>query len=158
MQAPQDESDLCPPTAPSAEAEGVSPRPGQVGRVDVFKPGWVHPAGWGRRVGDVDLVEREDFTFFRVELADFRLSHAASLFLLQGASLRMLFDNVVVRVGDRPADFYSLVFASVPQLFIPPQKLDRLVLAHIFERPANITPDALYEQLFMGEMKRSSSF
>lgn len=160
MSTTQDEGDLCPPTSRSPRSQGVPPRSGEVdpARVCVHKPGWVHPIGSGVIVGAVDRIEHPEFTVLRVELQDFLLGHGGALFLLQGASLRQLFSDVVLKVGDRDPDVYSLALADAPRLFLPPPRVPRVVLAHILERPADLTPEKVFEQLFMSEMTRGSSF
>lgn len=122
-------------------------------KLEVFKPGWQQSVGCAPDGPlDPELVEEKDFRYFRLDLRDFHFSHAAALFLLQGASLRQLFENVVVTVGDRAPDFYSLAIAEPVKLHDAPPRISRLVLAHILERPPAITPDALLEQLFMREL------
>ena len=124
----------------------------------VHKPGWAQTVGCGQMVGELETLALPDFTVLRVELRDFRLSHAGALFLLQGASLKQLFADVVVKVGDREPDVYSLAIADSPRLFSPPPLVPRVVLAHILERPASTLPEKVFEQLFMSEMSRASSF
>lgn len=158
MQASQDEGDLCPPTSRSPQSQGFPSRSREVEGTYVHKPGWAQVVGQGQMTGAHERIELQDFTILRVELHDFRLSHAGALFLLQGASLKQLFSDVVVRVGDRDPDVYSLAVADAPQLFLPPPRVPRVVLAHILERPASMPPEKVFEQLFMSEMARASSF
>lgn len=154
MQASQDESDLCPPTSPSPQAEGLSADSGV--RLDVFKPGWAQAVGWGLIAEKLDLVQQNEFAYSRLVLKDFHLSHAAALFLLQGASLKTLFGDVVVRIDEIEPEVFSLAVSESPRLFTPPPFIRRVVLAHILERPVTITPDVLFERIFMLEMARSS--
>lgn len=122
-------------------------------KIEVFKPGWQQPVGVAPKAPlDAELIEEKDFRYLRLVLEDFHFSHAAALFLLQGASLRHLFENVVVKVGDRDPDFYSLALAEPVKLHAPPPRISRVVLAHILERPAAIAPEALLEQLFIREL------
>lgn len=156
MQASRDESGLGSPAPAPAGAQGLPARAGEVGRVFVHKAGWAQPVGHGRIEGELEKFETEDFTALRLELRDFYLSHAAALFLLQGASLRNLFDNVVIGVGERAPDVYSLAVATPARLFVPPPRATKVVLAHILERPVNITPDEIFTRLFREETRRSS--
>ena len=164
MQASHDEGDLGSATAAADEAEGLPARASEVtlerGREEklfVHKPGWQQPVGWALSMWhDWTVHPDTSFTYIRIELKDFHLSHAAALFLLQGASLKNLFDNVVVTVGGREPDIYSLAIADAPRLFAPPPRCPRVVLAHILERPVDMPPEKIFEQLFMREMARSS--
>lgn len=119
----------------------------------VHKPGWAQAVGWAMSHNYTGNNEA-DFVFLRVVLHNFHLSQAASLFLLQGASLKQLFADVVVKVGNREPDFYSLAIADSPRLFAPPPRIPRVVLAHILERSATSKPEELFERIFMLEMKR----
>lgn len=156
MQALLDESGLSSLAPAAPEAQGFSARAGEVARVFVHKAGWAQPVGSGRLGGALERFETEDFAALRLELLDFHLSHAAALFLLQGASLRDLFDNVVVAVGENPPDVYSLAVATPARLFVPPPRVTKVVLAHILERPASLTPDEIFSRLFREETRRSS--
>lgn len=122
--------------------------------LEVFKPGWQRSVGRGQAPDASELVEHEDFTYGRVVLKDFYLSHAAGLYLLQGASLEQLFSDVVVTIGDNDPDVYSLIFAEPPALHSPPPRIATVVLAHIYERPVNVPPADLLRSLFMQEMQR----
>lgn len=156
MQASHTQGDLGASSPGAAQAEGVPARPGEV-KLFVHKPGWRQEVGSAIVLLDNWFVCVEpDFTYFRVEFRDFRLSHASTLFLLQGASLKTLFSDVVVKVGDRDPEVYSLAVSESPRLTVPPPSIRRVVLAHIFERNATDTPEALFEKIFFKEMARSS--
>jgi hypothetical protein len=90
-----------------------------------------------------------------MEIQGLVLSHAASLFLLQGASLRQLFTDVVLACPHcthlECNHFYSVVFAEPPMLWRPPPTISRLVLARIIERPVDMSPEAVLSELFSAE-------
>lgn len=127
-------------------------------KYEIFKPGWQQPVGWTpHEIVEPECIDVDTFAFQRVALRDFYLSHAATLFLLQGASLKQLFSDVVVKAGAREPDVYSLIFTSVPRIHAPPPRIDQVVLAHILERPVDLSPDQLVEQLFTIELARSAA-
>lgn len=153
MQATQDADQGSSSGAPAPEAKGLSADTSV--KLFVHKPGWAQEVGWGHPFKPV-TVHTMDFVYETIELEDFHLSHAAALFLLQGASMKTLFADVVVtREGGEPTVF-SLALTDVPKLYAPPPRCRRVVLARILERPANLTPDALFEKIFVLEMARSS--
>lgn len=126
-------------------------------KLEIYKPGWQQPVGFVPDAPtETELVEDQDARYCRIELKDLHLSHAATLFLLQGASLRQLFQDVVLRVGDREPDFYSLAMTSTAKLYDPPPRVPRIVLVHILERPADKSPEELLEQIFMREFALSA--
>lgn len=91
-------------------------------------------------------------TYARVELKNLRLSHAAALFLLQGASLRQLLDGVTLS-GEGPKYFYSVVFAEFPVLWKPPPHIPRVVLARVLEtNERRLSGDGVLQAIFLSEI------
>lgn len=156
MSASQHDGGLGAAGAEGPSPEGLPPHSNRV-RFDFFRPGWLQPVGWTKNPpGEPELIEDRLCTYLQIELEDFYLSHAASLYLLQGASLMQVFSDVVVKVGDKEPEIYSIVFATPPRLHLPPPRIERVVLAHILERPANWSPEELLQHLFKKTMAYAS--
>jgi len=108
--------------------------------------------GWNTSIGDAEhlgppvFFEEKDYSYYRVEVKDIRLSHAAALFLLQGASLRDLFSDVVIDGG-----VYLLAFSEMPQLYVPPPTVPRVVLVRVVDRAVSLSPENLLQNLFLKE-------
>ncbi len=118
------------------------------------RPGWVQPVGWSFQWSSFRRIESESgLEYMGVELKDFYLSHASALFLLQGASLKQLFDNVIVADDSH---IHSLALADAPHLMDPPPRVPRVVLVHIMNQPAGLTQEQIFAKLFMYEMQNSS--
>ena len=126
--------------------------------IEVRRPGWPHPIGKASSPDHDPRNPRQrgPIHYDRVELTGFLLSHAATIFLLQGASLRQLFTDVVLV---RPPGFaredhhyYSVVFAEPPMLWRPPPMISRVVLARLIERPVDMSPEDVLSELFSAEV------
>ena len=156
MSTTQHEGDLGAEALPSTRAKGIHQGSHGV-RFEVFKPGWSQSVGYTFHSSPlVERLEKEDCACLRVELRDFYLSQASALYLLQGASLRQLLSDVVLSARDHAPDVYSLVLASPVKLHHPPPRIGVVVLAHILERPATVSPENLFKQLFLQELARQA--
>lgn len=108
--------------------------------------GWEQPIATAERVS-VSTRQRGELAYERVLLEGVRLSHASVLFLLQGASLRRLFEGAAV--NDK---FFSLAFAEMPRLWRLPVELDRVVLARLLFAPEGADPERIFYELFLAEV------
>lgn len=122
--------------------EGIHEDPCQV-----VRPGWAQPIGTGRLVS-INARSRAGIEYERFELTDFRLSHAAVLYLLQGASLRQLFFGTHCQ----PEKSCVLAFSEAPCLWLPPVVSSRVVLASLRSLPNGIGEEEIYRELFFSEI------
>lgn len=156
MQAVHDASREDPNAPSSPGAEGLCPYSDEVA---VQKPGWRQPVGVGRLIelggrtlGEPWEDDRLSYDYLVFER--FRLSHAAALYLLQGASLRTLLTDVSVVLEVSPLALYSLAFAESEPLWKPPPMLPRLVLAHLTNLPKGMKADEVFRVLLEEELRR----
>lgn len=108
--------------------------------------GWEQPIATAEQVS-VSTRQRGELAYLRVLLKRVRLSHASVLYLLQGASLRQLFEGTSVE-----GNFFSLAFAEMPRLWQLPVELDRVVLVRVLSAPEGVDPEKVLYELFLAEV------
>lgn len=152
MQATQDENHSGTYVHSPDEVHGIFKDPGGV--IEVLKPGWVHPVATTVLSSPpvATRCERGGISYLRVEISNLKLSQASALLLLQGASIRSLFSDVLLSLGQDAPHFYSLIYASVPCLWRPPPVVDRAVFAWVIDRPVDVHPEKLFQDLFLAEL------
>lgn len=110
------------------------------------------------RAGYRQICKTGDIEYQRLEVNDLHLSHAAGLFLLQGASLKQLLDDtLIIEISKDPGETMEafngiLIFADVPALHRPPLVLKKAVFAHLTRYPANIPLSELTKALLLSEL------
>lgn len=152
MQTLQHEGDEGSGASSPVEAEGLHQDSYRV--IEVHRSGWTQPVGRGLSIKREKKISGE-IEFERLEVKDLFLSHAAGLFLLQGASFKQLLDGtlIVEQQGTFLEAFEAtLVFAELPALHRPPLVIRKAVFAFPRRFPAGLSSSELSKALLLLEL------
>ncbi len=148
MQEIQHEGRRGPAPAGAEAAEGIHQGPH---RVELLRAGWAHPIATALFLATEER-EHGGVKYCRVTLEDVRLSHVAVLHLLQGVSLRQLFDHVCCVNGSTLTVPCYLAFAVSPLLVEQPIILPRVILACAIFAPEGMKEEEVQQALFLDQV------